>query len=374
MRIFHFAATETTTNIQGNHRHIAYLAGAQRARGMDANVVTSKHGLISNLYKQDGIPTFVVDDLLADELPKGEDVVPGAGISTQEIVARLKDFNPEIIHCHDLHMGQVVVTAANIIKVPCVVTLHETGIDSIISEFFARKRAGLKFTLITVSKREFDVMQDRGMAGAGITFHYVPNGTPVGTQKKQGPPHKPNLIMVARLGFVKGVDIAILAMVELRRRHRSDCPVLNIYGAGDLGEYLIEMVKVLRIGDVVKFHGIQMNVLSKCSSSDVLVVASRFETGPLVIPEAMSRGMPIVACNVGQVTEMLPDKRYGRVVPVNSITELADAIDSMLTDIASGRFNPDLLVKRHQSQYSIEMMADRTAAIYESAIAELELV
>lgn len=373
MRIFHFAATETTTNIQGNHRHIAYLAGAQRARGMDANVVTSKRGLISNLYKQDGIPTFVVDDLLADELPKGEDVVPGAGICTQEIVARLKDFNPEIIHCHDLHMGQVLVTAANIIKVPCVVTLHETGVDSLISEFIARRRAGLKFTVITVSKREFDVMQERGMADTGIAFHYVPNGTPLGAQK-QGASRTPNLIMVAKLGFVKGVDIAILAMVELRRRHRSDCPVLNIYGAGDLGEYLIEMVKALRIDDVVKFHGIQMNVLSKCSSSDVLVVASRFETGPLVLPEAMSRGMPIVACDVGQVTEMLPDRRYGRVVPVNSITELADAIDSILTDIASGQFNPDLLVKRHQSQYSVEKMADRIAGIYQSAIAELELV
>lgn len=47
---------------------------------------------------------------------------------------------------------------------------------------------------------------------------------------------------------------------------------------------------------------------------------------------------------------MLPDRRYGRIVPVNSITALADAIDSMLADIASGQFDPDLLVKRQQSQ------------------------
>jgi len=60
-------------------------------------------------------------------------------------------------------------------------------------------------------------------------------------------------------------------------------------------------------------------------------------------------------------------------VPVNSITALADAMDSMLTDIASGQFDPDLLVKRHQSQYSIEKVADRIATVYQSAIARLEL-
>jgi glycosyltransferase involved in cell wall biosynthesis len=47
----------------------------------------------------------------------------------------------------------------------------------------------------------------------------------------------------------------------------------------------------------------------------------------LVVLEAMSRGMPIVAADVGGVNEMLPDQQYGRVVPVESITELADAID-----------------------------------------------
>jgi glycosyltransferase involved in cell wall biosynthesis len=83
--------------------------------------------------------------------------------------------------------------------------------------------------------------------------------------------------------------------------------------------------------------------------------------------------MPIVACNIGDVDEMLPDRRYGRVVPMNSILALADEIDSTLADIASGQFNPDPVIGRHQSQYSVEAMADRTAAVYQSAIARLEL-
>jgi len=378
MRIAHVVGTRTPANIQETERHVVYLAGAQRARGMDAAVVTSKHGLLFNLSEEDGIPAFVVDDLL----PNGE-AVPGSGISAQGIVAMLKDLSPEIIHCHDLSMTQAVVTAASIIGVPCAVTLQEGETGRLIHEIIAAKRAGRKFTItiITASKREFEVLQEDGMAG--IDFHYVPYGTRTrcaAHQQELGTSCSPNLVTASNLEFVKGIDLAILAMVELRRRRGPDCPVLNIYGAGDpgenllekvfgdLSEYLIEMAKVLRLYDVVKFHGIQADILDKCPSSDVLIVPSRLETGPLVVLEAMSRGMPIVACNVGQVAEMLPGRRYGRIVPVNSITALADAVNSMLTDIASGQFDPDLLVERHQSQYSIEKMADRIATVYQSAM------
>ena len=134
------------------------------------------------------------------------------------------------------------------------------------------------------------------------------------------------------------------------------------------------MAKILHLEDVVKFHGVQMDVWDRSRRSDVLIVPSRAETGPLTVLEAMSRGMATVSCEVGEVAEMLPDQRYGRIVPVDSITALADAIDSMLTDVTSGHFNPDLVVGRHQAQYSIDTMADRISTVYQSAIARLKEV
>jgi glycosyltransferase involved in cell wall biosynthesis len=91
---------------------------------------------------------------------------------------------------------------------------------------------------------------------------------------------------------------------------------------------------------------------------------SRDEVSPLVVLEAMSRGMPIVATDVGEVANMLPDGRYGRVVPKDSVMPLADAIELLLEDIAGGRFNPDLLIERHRSFYSIEKFAERTETAY----------
>jgi glycosyltransferase involved in cell wall biosynthesis len=334
---------------------------------MNAAVVTDCAGLFSNLCEQDGIPVFMVDPLREreDALRKG-DLPPG-----EQLAVKLREFDAEVIHCHDVYAAKTVVAVANSIKVPCVISLHG-GLGPLVPHFIAAKHSGMEFTIIAVCKEDFEFMQKTDMAG--IDFHYVPNATSVSSgmrQQERGGSCRPNLILVGGLVFRKGIDLAILAMFELRRKRGSDCPVLNIYGEGESGDYFIEMTRILHLDDVVKFHGIEMGILDKCPNSDVLIAPSRQETGPLVVLEAMSRGMPVVATSVGEVNEMVPGQQYGRVVPVNSITALADAMDSILTDITSGQFNPDLPVKRHRSQYSIEKMADRIEAIYQSAATRL---
>ena len=168
---------------------------------------------------------------------------------------------------------------------------------------------------------------------------------------------------------VKGPDIAILAMADLKQRHGRECPVLNVYGKGGLEGYLKEMVSVLRLGDVVRFHGVKQGILEQCPATDILVLSSREEAGPLVVLEAMSRGMPIVATRVGEIGEIIPDKRYGNVVMNGSITALADGIESTLADVRAGRFDPDLPISRHQELYTVEKMAERVDTAYRALIA-----
>ncbi len=349
-------------NIYGDQRHAFYLARTQLARGSNPAVLTYSAGLFSDLCEREGIPVFIVDPLHEDAPPRG-DLSAAA-----QLAIKLRKFDAEVIHCHDLMAAKTVVAVANRIDCPCVITLH-TGLVQIVPQLIAAKQSGMKFAIIAVCKKDFDFIQENDVTG--IDFHYVPNGSRVSCgvrQQEQGGSCRPNLILVGGLEFRKGIDLAILAMFELRQRRGSDCPALNIYGVGRFGEYFSEMTRTLHLDDVVKFHGIEMDILDKCPSSDVLIVPSRLETGPLVVLEAMSRGMPIIAASVGEVNEMIPDQKYGRVVPVNSIAALADAIDSMLTDVVSGQFDHDLVIKRHQSQYSIEKMTDSVEAVYQSAV------
>jgi glycosyltransferase involved in cell wall biosynthesis len=62
------------------------------------------------------------------------------------------------------------------------------------------------------------------------------------------------------------------------------------------------------------------------SAADVFCLASFTEGWPNVVNEALACGTPVVATRVGAVPEMLPDERYGFVVPAREQTPLTDAL------------------------------------------------
>jgi glycosyltransferase involved in cell wall biosynthesis len=72
------------------------------------------------------------------------------------------------------------------------------------------------------------------------------------------------------------------------------------------------------------------------AAADVMVLASRAETYGMVVTEALARGVPVVATEVGGVTEALghgsDGTRPGLLVPAEDPTALADALRSWLTD------------------------------------------
>lgn len=360
MRIIHVTNSSDTT-IAGIERHVLSLAAAQKARGFSTMVMLDKQGLFAESCREHGIPVVVEEDLSA-----------AAGLyglamekTTQGLVNQFKNFNAELIHCHTLISAAQAIPAGNQIGIPCVFT-HHTG--EAMQSLITAKEMGMSFTTVSVSKLGFENLKKIGMPETDL--YYVPNGTKVvsSVRPEMRRSRRPNLILVGRMALVKGIDIAILAMAELRRMRDHDCPALNVYGDGPQEKFLKEMVMVLGLSDIVRFHGTQANILDYCPSTDVLIVPSRSEAGPIVALEAMSRGIPTVAFDVGEVAEMLPDRRYGRVVPVNSIMALAGGIDSLLSDIADGNFDPNLLIARHRSLYTSEKMAARIEVIYKHAL------
>jgi glycosyltransferase involved in cell wall biosynthesis len=283
----------------------------------------------------------------------------------------MREFGADLVNCHAKLIAPAVIAAANQAEIPCVFTMH-AGISPQVTSLPAKLKngPGRRFTIITVSRRNFETLERLNFPEDDL--YYVPSGvSPLSATSPEDhiPPDQPNLVFLGGLIRMKGADIALLALAELRRRRGHDCPMLEIYGEEDgEGQFFREMVTALNVSDIVKFRGFQVGALERCPSSDILVVSSRKETGPLTVLEAMSRGMPIVASDVGEVAEMLPDQRYGHIVAVNSILALADGIESLIADIRGGRFNPQILIDRYQSFYTIEKMAERVETIYEQVL------
>lgn len=63
---------------------------------------------------------------------------------------------------------------------------------------------------------------------------------------------------------------------------------------------------------------------------DIFVLPSKSEGTPLVILEAMAKGLPIVSTNVGGIPEQITNLKSGILVPPRNPKKLAEAIEILL--------------------------------------------
>jgi glycosyltransferase involved in cell wall biosynthesis len=358
MRIVH-VANNSEMGALGIDGQVVDLAVAQKSRGSKVMLLIDHPGVFADACHEHGIPLIAMEGLK----PDGGSLMQPPEKVVQNLADQFTDFGADLIHCHTVPAASQAIPAGNRIDIPCVFTCDST------QPVMAAKRVGIRFATICMSKASFEELRSNGVPEADI--YYVPIGTralPTSYLPEMLPSQPPCLIFAGSLSRGNGVDVAILAMAELQRRRGQACPVLNIYGRGDQEKHLREMTDVLGLNEVVRFHGIRPGILDQRLITGILIMSSRWEIDSLVVLEAMSRGMPIAATHVGGVAEMLPDRRYGRVVPPDSIVELADAVESLLSDIADGQFNPSLLVERHRSLYSNEKMAERIDAVYSQVL------
>jgi glycosyltransferase involved in cell wall biosynthesis len=357
MKVVHVVQSGRGVTIRGDQRHVMYLAAMQRSKGYDVAVMTDAPGMFGEFCRRRGMQ--VVATSLEHMDPKGG---PDS-ISTrlvEEMAIRLGDLHPDLIHCHGERAACTAITAGNKLQIPCLLTLHIPP-----GPLFSYLRARNVFAVVSLSKALFGELRKSVPRNY---LHYVPNGTDPATSvnRHEASGGNSDLIMVGRINNQKGIDVALLALFALRRKLGGSCPSLRVYGDSTGLDYYKEIASVLGLDELVHFNGAELDVLDRHCKSDILLVPSRFETGPLVVLEAMSRGMPIVSSNVGDVSDMIPEARYGRVVPVESIAELADAVASVLSDVADGRFDSNLLIERHSALYTSERMAERIEFVYDS--------
>jgi glycosyltransferase involved in cell wall biosynthesis len=142
------------------------------------------------------------------------------------------------------------------------------------------------------------------------------------------------LLFVGRLDPQKGLgtileSLALLQAGGDRRYH------LRVVGRDYLGVQATyeRQAAALRAGSV-EFLGVVSDdqLRSLYESSHALVLASRYEAFGIVLIEAMSRGLPIVATKVGGIPAVIEDGVNGLLVPHGDPSALAGAVRLLSTD------------------------------------------
>ncbi len=97
-----------------------------------------------------------------------------------------------------------------------------------------------------------------------------------------------------------------------------------------LGSERDEIIDNLRY---VKATPFKKSIAEYLSAADLFILPSRFETFPLVVIEALSCGTPVVAYDVGGVSEALQDAPFCKLVKQNEKDELLLAVRNTLSEL-----------------------------------------
>jgi glycosyltransferase involved in cell wall biosynthesis len=98
---------------------------------------------------------------------------------------------------------------------------------------------------------------------------------------------------------------------------------------------------------------------------DVGVVSSDFEGSPLAILEMMAAGVPVVSTAVGGVPDLIEDGVHGLLVPPRDPASLAAALERLSADVQARARMGAAAKARQKQEFSIDVMTERVASLYE---------
>ncbi|KON70878.1 CDP-glycerol:glycerophosphate glycerophosphotransferase [Peribacillus butanolivorans] len=136
-----------------------------------------------------------------------------------------------------------------------------------------------------------------------------------------------NFVNMGRLSPEKGQDNLIYAFARFQKEHKNS--KLYILGQGPLKEDLQDLINELDLNNSVHLLGQLENPFSFMKKCDCFVLSSHYEGQPMVLLEAMTLGMKIMATDIIANRTVLEDGKYGLLVE-DSINGLEKGLYSMI--------------------------------------------
>lgn len=143
-------------------------------------------------------------------------------------------------------------------------------------------------------------------------------------------PDTPNLLFVGQLIKGKGVDLLLKTLSTLKADWR-----LTIAGDGNMRDELEMLTGTLEISDRVEFLGRVSADVARHLYDDARIVCmpARWpEPFGMVGVEAMRRARPVVAFDVGGISDWLSQEKTGILVPEQDLAAYGAALERLLKD------------------------------------------
>lgn len=296
------------------------------------------------------------------------------------LVGWLRQNRPDVLHTHSSKAGVLGRLAASICRIRCVHTVHgwgpvvgRRGAAGIAMRTLERLLAILCSTLVVVGQGDLKLGLKHRI-GRPEQYRVIRSGVDISTGARAAAER--DQVRTDLLGQRSDSEPFIVGMVARMAPQKDHATLIeafrlaNIPGSrlvliGD-GPTRLEVEQAIDTGGLrerVHLLGSRDDAARLVAGFDVAVLSSRWEGMPRSLVEAAAARVPILACRVGSVEDLIEHEVSGLWVEPGDVPAMADALAKMHTDLSTHQQMADTANTR-AAEFSVEKMRQDLAELW----------
>jgi len=286
--------------------------------------------------------------------------------------AEARRFKPDLVHVH--YAAGFGLWGLRTRFTPTVVSVWGTDVVEFPSGPFSRgviRKVLTRADHVTATSNELKRVATALCPRAADKISVVPFGVTLPPETSAPPPTPPLRLIYAKIHHHRyGPDILIRALSQVVKVIPD--VRLTLAGDGEMTDSLRELITDLGLSDMVSLPGFVPpdQIYGLLREHHIMVMPSRHEAFGVVALEAGACSRPVIAADVGGVSEVVRDGVTGVLVPPDDPEALSDAIIRLGRDekmrVRMGAEAYSWVQERFQWDKSLDMMTD----LYERIILE----
>lgn len=350
--------------IGGANVHLLDLIPNVEKHGYEVELLIGGRGVVYEKAVVLGIPTYPVDSLVR-EINLQKDY------KAYKVIKRhLQHSKPDLLHIHSSKAGILGRIAAKKLNIPVVFTAHGWAFTDGVSKSkrflyknIERYFASYANKIITVSNYDRSLALENGVGSRDqlVTIH---NGLPALKGKHETISNATcQLIMVARFDAPKEQMSLLRALNQMKDYDWH----LRLIGDGPMLDTCKLFVEQCGLKGKVDFLGQRDDVGQQLNKADVFILISRWEGLPLSILEAMRASLPVIASDVGGVSEAVIDRETGFTISRDNENLLVEKLRLLINNANLRRQMGQAGEQRFLEFFTIDEMIRKTINVYNGA-------
>lgn len=282
-----------------------------------------------------------------------------------ELNRLLTKLSPDVVHTHidsAIYVMPWIAIHPNVIKIHTVHNQAE-------KEFGILKRKIMKagYRLFNITPVAIsDLIKKSILLEYGISEERVPviyNGIDVSRfkpVKRKETSRTLQILHVGRFFPQKNHDFMIQAVSEMVQKGL-DFHVTFV-GEGPLFDEMVRKVHELGISSYITFAGTTNFISDYYSAADIFILPSIFEGLPLSLLEAYAAELPVIASNVGGVSDICENHKNGYLIEPNNMDQFINAVISLIDQSHRKKYSE--YNAEYIKNYDVDVVACRYLKLY----------